>query len=102
MHFVIASPRTGATHLTLLLNMRDDILCNELRRRDPDMFLQRILDHDCGRKHVGFKILPKHNDEALEKIVSSRSVKKGCPLPTECARSLSLLTGRAPDWQAAR
>ena len=106
MHFVvIASPRTGSTHLTSLLNLRDDILCNgevldskhnrllvrwpkeektaerkreliALRERDPAEFLRQVLQQDFGRQHVGFKILSKQNDELLDRIIEDRSVKK--------------------------
>lgn len=104
MRFVIvASPRTGSSHLTKLLGQQDDILCNgeifhrkkvyvhwpkadkpgeilaelaELRARDPRAFLDRIYARDYGRAHVGFKIFSGHSDDILEQLIRDTTVRK--------------------------
>ncbi|HEY3776693.1 MAG TPA: hypothetical protein VGL35_01400 [Rhizomicrobium sp.] len=104
MNFVvIATPRTGSTHLTNLLHLHDDVLCHgeifhpkrvfvrwpkerktpdamaqllEIRRRDPHAFLQTILAQNGGYVHVGFKIFAGHNDDILEDLIRNPSIRK--------------------------
>jgi hypothetical protein len=102
---IIASPRTGSSHLTALLHRHGDIICHgeifhpkmknplkrwessdqvpdgvsemvELRKRDPREFLRRMFRNDHGGKHVGFKIFNGHNDEILDELIADTSVKK--------------------------
>jgi LPS sulfotransferase NodH len=102
---IIASPRTGSTHLTALLHRHSDIICHgeifhpqmknplkrwqssesvpegvsemvELRRSDPREFLRRVFRNDDGGKHVGFKIFNGHNNEILDELIADTSVKK--------------------------
>jgi hypothetical protein len=102
---IIASPRTGSTHLTALLHRHSDIICHgeifhpkmrnplkrwqsndrvpdsvsemvELRRRDPREFLSRVFRNDHGGKQVGFKIFDGHNNEILDELIADASIKK--------------------------
>ena len=100
---VIASPRTGSSHLVDLLNNQDDILCNgeifhkdrvfvkwpkeqldasarvslkQLRSSDPSAFLSEIYAKNFGKNHVGFKIFEKHNPSMLETVVDDSSILK--------------------------
>lgn len=104
MHFVIiASPRTGSSHLVSQLSSHPDILCHGnslhpkhmwlswpkreltesvkadltgLRERDPDAFLERLYTSGYGRSHVGFKIFQGQNNAALRKLVKNREIRK--------------------------
>jgi hypothetical protein len=104
MRFVIiASPRTGSSHLTKLLDQQDEIICNgeifhprkvyvnwpkadkskevleqlaELRGRDPRAFLDRIYGRNYGRAHVGFKIFSGHNNDILDELIEDASILK--------------------------
>jgi LPS sulfotransferase NodH len=109
MKFVImASPRTGSSHLVNVLGAHPEIFCHgnvftehmmavfwpkggrppaaqidaikaelrELRRSDPDAFLERIFSMHHGRAHVGFKIFRGQNDEILNKLTGDTSVRK--------------------------
>src|SRR5204863_4584463 len=102
---IIASPRTGSTHLTALLHKHSDIICHgelfhpkmknplkrwqssdqvpngvnemvELRKSDPKKFLRLVFSNDHGGKHVGFKIFNGHNNEILDELIADTSVKK--------------------------
>jgi hypothetical protein len=100
---IIASPRTGSTHLTNLLHAQSDIFCNGeichakrvnvrwdkidrsngvlyelaiLRERDPREFLNRILAMNYGRKEVGFKILKGQSRAMFDAILNDPSIKK--------------------------
>ncbi|HLY04352.1 MAG TPA: hypothetical protein VKR31_01250 [Rhizomicrobium sp.] len=102
---IIASPRTGSTHLTALLHKHSEIICHgeifhpkmtnplrrwetgagvsesaaemlELRRRDPRQFVRRVFENNDGGKHVGFKIFNGHNDEVLDELIVDSAVKK--------------------------
>ncbi len=102
MRFVIvASPRTGSSHLADLLNHQADILCNgevfhprrafvswpnvdkKLRKsltaqrdRDPVAFLKCIFDENFGKSHVGFKIFSNHNDEVINIVINDKNTLK--------------------------
>src|SRR5580704_6853228 len=104
MRFVIiASARTGSSHLVNKLGAHPEILCNgnvfhpknvwvfwpeadlsrevkegllELRRTDPHGLLDRVFTTDYGRPHVGFKIFQNQNDEILDKLIQDGSVRK--------------------------
>ena len=104
MRFVIiASPRTGSTHLTSLLNEQDGITCHgeifhpkkvfvrwprtrkspgvmselmKLRERNPMDFLDHINAESGEDPHVGFKIFAGHNDAFLETLIADNSVRK--------------------------
>jgi LPS sulfotransferase NodH len=104
MRFVIvASPRTGSSHLVSLLSAHPDILCNgnslhpkhmwlswpkkdltksvkaelaELRERDPNAFLERLYTAGFGRSHVGLKIFDKQNNAALRKLLANSEIRK--------------------------
>ncbi len=103
MNFVIVcSQRTGSTLLVQLLDAQKDVLCNgaafeahprrmplrwakeprliaelaRLREVDPDAFLARVFAENEGRKSVGFKICPGHNDAMLDKLVLDPGVGK--------------------------
>ena len=102
---IIASPRTGSTHLTALLHKHSEIICHgeifhpkmtnplkrwessawvpestaemlELRERDPRRFVRRLFENDHGGKHVGFKIFNGHNDDILDELIADTAVKK--------------------------
>jgi hypothetical protein len=104
MRFVIiATDRTGSSHLTNRLNSQGDILCNgevfhprtvyvkwpkserrsdrmnelmELRSRDPIDFIQHIFLMNFGRPHVGFKIFKDQNDHALHELIDDTGILK--------------------------
>jgi hypothetical protein len=100
---IIASPRTGSSHLTDLLNSRRDILCNgeilhskkvfvhwrgkdrsleklaelaELRATDPVQFLERIFQTNYDRPNVGFKILRGQQKNVFHFIMEDCTIKK--------------------------
>jgi hypothetical protein len=100
---IVASPRTGSSHLTNLLNLRVDVLCNgeilhpkrvfvnwrkkhrtpeklaelfQLRATSPDQFLERIFAMDYDRPNVGFKILRGQQKHVFERIIEDHSIKK--------------------------
>ena len=100
---IIASPRTGSTHLVTMLSRQKDVLCNgevfhpskiylrwpkehsnaqdlaeltELRRADPLAFMNRIFETGHGSTHVGFKIFRGQNDEMLENILTDSGIRK--------------------------
>ena len=104
MNFVIiASPRTGSTHLVTTLSGHPEIFCNgnifkkskiqlywpkndqpsevivelsALRDLDPDQFLKRVYSKSYGRKHVGFKIFNGQSNEMLLKLIARVDIKK--------------------------
>ena len=104
MRFVIiASPRTGSSHLVTQLSSHPDILCSgnslqpdhvwlswpkkdlgpsvkaeltELRARDSDAFLEKLYTSGYGRSHIGFKIFNRQNDAALGKLLVNSEVRK--------------------------
>ena len=104
MRFVIiASRRTGSTHLATTLSGHPDIFCNgnifkpstlqlfwpksdltdnlrkemiELRRADPASFMERVFESGYGRRHVGFKIFAAQNDSILMRVINDSSVRK--------------------------
>lgn len=104
MRFVIiASPRTGSTHLTSLLNEQDDIACHgeifhpkkvfvrwpkqekapeamatlmKLREQDPQRFLDHISANSGDSTNIGFKIFAGHNDAFLETLIADNAVRK--------------------------
>jgi hypothetical protein len=104
MRFVIiASPRTGSTHLTSLLNEQDGIACHgeifhpkkifvrwpkkqkspeamaklmSLRDSNPREFLDYICANSGECRHIGFKIFSGHNDVFLDSIVADDAIKK--------------------------
>ena len=100
---IIASPRTGSTHLTNLLHAQSDIFCNGeichakklnlrwdkedqseavvselamLRSQRPREFLDRIFAINYGCREVGFKILKGQSDAVFEEIFRDPSIKK--------------------------
>jgi LPS sulfotransferase NodH len=101
-YVVIASPRTGSSHLVHLLGAHPDIFSNgnifddrktvyvfwpsitqverqelsELRARDPEAFLEAVFARNHGRDHVGFKIFEDEGDQMLDKLITSADVKK--------------------------
>jgi hypothetical protein len=104
MRFVIiASPRTGSSHLVSLLGAHPQILCNgnvfhpkhvwvfwpdedlprttrnelrQLRDSDPVALLDRVFAADYGRPHVGFKIFEGQNDAILQRLIADDTVRK--------------------------
>ena len=104
MRFVIvASPRTGSSHLVTLLSAHPDILCSgnslhpkhvwlswprtdltasvkselaDLRERDSDAFLERLYTSGYGRSHVGFKIFNGQNNAALRRLLENPEIRK--------------------------
>ena len=100
---IIASARTGSSHLTSLLNSRRDILCNgeichrnkvfvhwpkedrtpeklaelaELRGSDPARFLERIFETNYDRASVGFKILRGQQKQVFDRLIEDRTISK--------------------------
>lgn len=100
---IIASARTGSSHLTNLLNSRPDILCNgeichqkrvfvhwpkedrtpeklaelaELRGSDPARFLERIFETNYERPNVGFKILRGQQKQVFDRVIEDRTIRK--------------------------
>jgi hypothetical protein len=102
---IIASARTGSTHLTTLLHKRSDIVCHgelfhpkmksflgrwrptevtpeskeqlaALRAHDPNAFLERIFANGFKGGPVGFKIFRGHNDDILDQLIADRDVRK--------------------------
>ncbi|HLY04340.1 MAG TPA: hypothetical protein VKR31_01190 [Rhizomicrobium sp.] len=100
---IIASARTGSSHLTNLLNSRSDILCNgeichpkkvyvnwhkryrtperlgelaALRSAAPAKFLEQIFEIDHDRPHVGFKILRGQYQDVLRAVLEDRTIRK--------------------------
>jgi hypothetical protein len=104
MRFVIiASPRTGSTHLTSLLNEQEGIACHgeifhpkkvfvrwpkkhkssvamaelmKLRERNPQELLDFISANSRECRYVGFKMFAGHNDTFLETLIGDNGVKK--------------------------
>lgn len=104
MRFVIiASPRTGSSHLVNMLGGHPEILCNgnlyhpdrvwvfwpnedldekrqaeleELRRTAPFALLEHVFSISYGRPHVGFKIFQGQNDDVLRHLIETSEVKK--------------------------
>jgi|HubBroStandDraft_6_1064221.scaffolds.fasta_scaffold115545_2 hypothetical protein len=106
MHFVIiCAPRTGSSYLVGVLSGHPELFVNgnifdtrkkrlpvfwpnedltsgatsellELRGRDPESFLQRILSTNYGREHVGFKMFNGENNEILGRIVADQNFRK--------------------------
>jgi len=104
MRFVIvASPRTGSSHLVTQLSAHPEILCHGnslhpkhmwlswpkkdltksvkvelsgLREQDADAFLERLYTTGYGRPHVGFKIFQGQNNSVLRKLLKSPDVRK--------------------------
>ncbi|HEX4078322.1 MAG TPA: sulfotransferase [Rhizomicrobium sp.] len=102
---IIASPRTGSTHLTTLLHKRPDVICHgellhpkketilgrwrdsdrvpvtraqltEIRDKNPKEFIQQVFSNDRGGCQVGFKIFAGHNDALLDQLIADSSIKK--------------------------
>lgn len=100
---IIASARTGSTHLSTLLHSHPDIFCNgeichkkavyvrwkkvdrseevlaelaTLRDRDPAAFLSRILAMNYGRREVGFKYLKGQNKQVYKAILADKHINK--------------------------
>src|SRR5215469_16377205 len=101
---IIASERTGSSHLVNVLSGHPDIFTNgnvfdarkpklvyvlwpdktaatklelsELRRTAPLEFLERIFSTGYGRAHVGFKIFSGENDEILDQLIKDSTVRK--------------------------
>jgi hypothetical protein len=104
MRFVIiASPRTGSTHLTSLLNEQEGIACHGeifhpkkvfvrwpkkqksaevmaelmiVRERNPQEFLEYVCANSGECRHIGFKIFAGHNDAFLEMLIADDTIKK--------------------------
>ena len=104
MRFVIiASKRTGSSHLVNMVGAHPEILCNgnsfhpknvwvfwpeadltrdvkaelqNLRQTNPLGLLERIFSTSYGRPHVGFKIFKDQCDEVLQKVIEDGAVKK--------------------------
>jgi hypothetical protein len=100
---IIASPRTGSSHLTTLLNRQPDVMCNGeichpkkvfvswpkadrtpaklaemqlLRESDPASFLEGIFSANYGRSHVGFKILRGQSKKVFNAILQDDRIRK--------------------------
>lgn len=100
---IIASPRTGSSHLVALLNKQQDVFCNAevfhrrkpflhwpkrdldasvearliaLRTENPVEFLEMVFQRNYGRPHVGFKIFSNHNNLMLERLLTDPDVRK--------------------------
>ena len=100
---IIASPRTGSTHLSNLLHAQSDIFCNgeichakklnlrwdkedqseavvselaTLRSQRPREFLNRIFAVNYGCREVGFKILKGQSDAVFDELFRDPSIKK--------------------------
>ncbi|HEX4160549.1 MAG TPA: hypothetical protein VHY79_18930 [Rhizomicrobium sp.] len=100
---IIASPRTGSSHLVTTLGGHPDIFCNgnifkrktlplfwprselgrakkqelmKLRRADPEAFLKTILDHTFGKPIAGFKIFEGQQNDILSKVIADTSFRK--------------------------
>jgi hypothetical protein len=100
---IIASPRTGSSHLTDMLNHQEDILCSgeifhpyrayvrwpkseltsemrqslrTLRKKDPVGFTEHVYSANRGRSHVGFKMVNNRNNLVLYRLLGDPSVFK--------------------------
>jgi hypothetical protein len=100
---IIASARTGSSHLVNMLGAHPEIFCNgnvyhprqvwvfwpeaknnrtlrnellQLRKEDPAGLAQRVFDTNFGRPHVGFKIFDRQHDQILEKLIADSAVRK--------------------------
>lgn len=100
---VIASPRTGSTHLSNLLHAQKEIFCNgeichakrlnlrwekadqspgviseltKLREQDSQEFLKRVFAMNYGCREVGFKILKGQSELVFEAILRDHAIKK--------------------------
>jgi len=100
---IVASPRTGSSHLTNLLNSRADVLCNgeilhpkkvfvnwrkkhrtpeklaelfQLRGTSPVEFLERIFEMNYDRPNVGFKILRGQQKHVFDRIIEDHAIRK--------------------------
>lgn len=104
MHFVIiASPRTGSTHLATTLSGHPEIFCNgnifkprkmqlfwpktelspdrqrtllETRRTDPRKFLKLVFEAGFGKPNVGFKIFEGQQEFILDKLLVDPTIRK--------------------------
>jgi hypothetical protein len=103
---IICAPRTGSSHLVSVLSGHPELLVNgnvfddkaegrlyvfwqkeqltpelkaelvDLRKRDPEAFLEQIFRTNHGRTHVGFKMFRGENDPMLDRIIDDASIKK--------------------------
>src|SRR6202008_2736262 len=72
----------------------------ELRGRDPQAFLERVLAIDFGKPVTGFKIFRNHNRPMLERILEGGAIAKIVHRRENgLARYASTLSARlADDW----
>ena len=103
---IICAARTGSSHLVSVLSGHPELLVNgnvfddkaegrlyvfwqkeqltpelkaelvDLRKRDPEAFLEQIFRTNHGRTHVGFKMFGGENDPMLDRIIDDASIKK--------------------------
>lgn len=101
---IVASPRTGSSHLVNMLSGHPEIFCHgnvfakkmmpvfwpkaeradpatkdhlkSLRDSDPEAFLEQVFLTGHGREHVGFKIFKGQNNSILNRILKDTAIKK--------------------------
>jgi LPS sulfotransferase NodH len=103
---IICAPRTGSSHLVSVLSGHPELLVSgnifddrkrkrlyvfwpqeeltpevkaellDLRKSDPEAFLEHIFNHNFGRRHVGFKIFKGENDDILDRIMRDSDIRK--------------------------
>jgi LPS sulfotransferase NodH len=95
---IVCLPRTGSNLLGEMLDTHPEVLCHmeifnpkstylsrkphlrigtkEERDRDPWTFLRRVYEVTDGRRVVGFKLMPNHNNPVLVSLLLNRRVRK--------------------------
>lgn len=95
---IICLPRTGSNLLGEMLDTHPEVLCHmeifnpkstylsrkphlrigtkEERDADPWTFLRRVYEVTDGRRVVGFKLMPDHNNRVLLSLLLNRRVRK--------------------------
>jgi LPS sulfotransferase NodH len=95
---IVCLPRTGSNLLGEMLDTHPEVLCHmeifnpkstylsrkphlrigtkEERDRDPWTFLRRVYEVTDGRRVVGLKLMPNHNNPVLLSLLLNRKVRK--------------------------
>ena len=95
---IVCLPRTGSNLLGEMLDTHPEVLCHmeifnpkstylsrkphlrigtkDERDQDPWTFLQRVYEVTDGRRAVGFKLMPDHNNPVLLSVLLNRRVRK--------------------------